>query len=386
MRRTTIAAVAAVLLITIAGVARGHQGFERLELLDVFELEWVSDPQISPDGSRVVYVRNFNDIMADTTRSNLWIADVASGGKRPLTTGTADDSSPRWSPDGSKLLYVSSRDGGNELWLRWMDTGQTAKLTNLTSSPSSISWSPDGQSIAFSMFVPSTPEPFAALPPAPPGADWADPARVMTRLQYRADGAGYLPYGFRHIFVLPADGGTPRRLTSGDYHHGGSVSWMPDSSAIAFSANRRDDWDLERSDSDVYRVAVEDGELTRLTDRFGPDSGPVVSPDGSLIAWTGNDERYQGYQLTQLYVMNSDGSGKRLVSGSLDRDVGSPVWRADGSGLFFQYDDEATPRWPSSRSTVRSPTWRAASADCRSGGRTPAARSRWRATTASPSR
>jgi len=340
MRVSRFFALPALLLMLAPALAAGYQTSDRFEMLDVFQLEWVSDPQISPDGSHVVYVRNFNDIMADTSRSNLWIADVATGDKRPLTTGTANDSSPRWSPDGSKLLYVSSRDGGAELWLRWMDTGQTAKLTSLTGSPNNVAWSPDGGSIAFSMFVPSSPPSFVSLPPAPPGADWATPARVMTRLLYRADGAGYLPYGFSHIFVLPVDGGTPRQLTSGDFNHGGSVSWTPDSSAIVFSANLRDDWDIEPSDSDVYRLTVDDGALTRLTDRFGPDNDPVVSPDGSQIAWTGYDEHYQGYQVTRLYIMNSDGTGQQMISGNLDRDVQSPEWRADGSGLFFQYDDQ----------------------------------------------
>ena len=235
----------ALLLAVAPALAVGQESADRLELIDVFQLEWVSDPQISPDGEQVVYVRNFNDIMADTGRSNLWIADVASGEKRPLTTGTANDFSPRWSPDGSKLLYVSTRDGGAELWLRWMDTGQTAKLTGLTQSPGSVSWSPDGNWIAFSMFVPSSPEPMANLPAAPPGAEWAEPARVMTRLMYRADGAGYLPHGFNHVFVLSADGGTPRQLTEGDFNHGGRLSWTPDSGAVVFSANRRDDWDPE---------------------------------------------------------------------------------------------------------------------------------------------
>jgi len=329
-----------LLLAVVPAMASGYQSSNRLELLDVFQLEWVSDPQISPDGGRIVYVRNFNDIMVDTSRSNLWIADVTSGDKRPLTTGTTNDFSPRWSPDGSKLLYVSTRDGGAELWLRWMDTGDTAKLTSLIHDPSGLSWSPDGRSIAFSMFVPSPPESFVTLPPAPEGAEWAEPARVMTRLRYRADGAGYLPFGFNQIFVLPVDGGTPRQITSGDFSHRGRLSWTPDSSSILFSANRRDDADLEGSDTDVYRVSVAGGELTRLTDRFGPDNGPVMSPDGSKIAWTGYDERYQGYEVTKLYVMNSDGSDKRLVSGGLDRDVQGHTWRADGSGLFFQYDDE----------------------------------------------
>ena len=95
---------------------------------DIFELQRAADPRISPDGSQVVYVRSFMDIMTDRRRSNLWIVDFEGTNHRPLTTGNENDSSPRWSPDGSKLLYVSSFDGSTQLWCRWMDTGQTATM------------------------------------------------------------------------------------------------------------------------------------------------------------------------------------------------------------------------------------------------------------------
>jgi len=121
-----------------------------LSLLDVFELEYVSDPQISPDGSQIVYVRNFMDVMKDTKRSNLWIIRSDGSGNRPLTTGNRNDFSPRWSPDGKKILYMSGSESSVQLYLRWLDTGSTAKLTNLTSPPSSASWSPDGRWIVFS--------------------------------------------------------------------------------------------------------------------------------------------------------------------------------------------------------------------------------------------
>ena len=133
--------------------------------IDVFQIEYASEPRISPDGNRIVYIRNFMDIMKDRRRSNLWIVDATGSRHRPLTTGNRNDGAPRWSPDGRRLLYTSSpaADGSVQIYCRWMDTGQTAKLTNLTSSPGGLVWSPDGRWIAFSMLVPDSPEPFAEL-------------------------------------------------------------------------------------------------------------------------------------------------------------------------------------------------------------------------------
>ena len=103
----------------------------KFSALDVFQLEYASDPQISPDGQQVVYVRQTNDIMTDSTRSNLWIVDSDGENHRPLLSGRSDYSSPRWSPDGSRIAYLSDAEGSQQLYVRWMDTGQTALVTNL---------------------------------------------------------------------------------------------------------------------------------------------------------------------------------------------------------------------------------------------------------------
>jgi acylaminoacyl-peptidase len=219
-----------------------------------------------------------------------------------------------------------------------MDTGQVTELTNVTGSPGNLTWSPDGQSLAMTMLVPDAPPAPAGMPARPQGAQWMDAPIVIDRLRYRSDGRGYRPHGFTHVFVVPADGGTPRQITSGSYDHGGSLSWSPDARSIVFSANR-DNPDYDVRNSEVFEVDVASGALTQLTERFGPDSGPAISPDGSMIAYTGFDDRYQGYQISRLYVMNRDGSGSRVVM-DLDRSVSSPVWAADGRGLYFQFDDE----------------------------------------------
>ena len=312
----------------------------KFEYLDIFDLEYVSDPRISPNGSKVIYVRNFKDVMSDRNLSNLWIVNFDGSDSRPLTTGIQNDFSPRWSPDGKKVLYKSRKDGNVQFYLRWLDTGAEAKLTNLTQSSGSPYWSPDGRYIVFSMFVASSTKPLVTLPSKPEGAKWNDPPIYIDKMNYRADGAGYLKEGYRQLFLLSTDGGTPRQLTTGDFNHGGTVSWTPDNKNILFSANRHEDGEFDPRNSEVYRLNVANGSITSLTNRQGPDNNPVISPDGTKIAYLGFDDRYQGYQVTRLYVMNADGSGKKLVSGGFDRDVGGIHWASDNKGVYFQYTDQ----------------------------------------------
>ena len=320
-------------------LAFGQIDDSRLQPVDVFDLEFASDPRISPDGDHVVYVRNFFDIMTDRARSNLWIVSTDGADHRALTSGTENHSSPRWSPDGTRLLYVSGEGGSAQLHLRWMDSGQSVKLTNLTSPPSALSWSPDGKSIVFSMLVKEKPEAFAPMPPKPDGAEWAEPARVISRLRYRYDGQGYFPDGRRHYFLIPAEGGAPRQLTDGGFDHQGPVSWSPDSKSIVFSANRREDADYQARNTEVYELELADRSVRALTDRSGPDNEPAVSPDGKRIAYTGYDDHLMGYNVARLYVMDRDGANARLATPGFDRDVVNPRWGEDGR-IYFQYDDQ----------------------------------------------
>src|SRR5262245_18485354 len=190
--------------------------------MDDFSLQFAADPQISPDGTQVAYVRRFADVMTDQFCSNLWLVSFDGKDHRPLTSSCRHDSSPRWSPDGKRLLYLSDQEGSAQLYVRWMDTGQTAKLTNLEQAPQSPDWSPDGSLISFVGFVPSEPKSIGKMPAAPKGAKWAEPAVVIDQLVYRFDRKGYIKPGFFHIFVMRPEPGTPRQVTKGDFHHGGS--------------------------------------------------------------------------------------------------------------------------------------------------------------------
>lgn len=311
-----------------------------LELIDVFDLEYISDPQISPDGQHIVYVRNFKDIMTDRNHSNLWIINFDGTNNHPLTTGNQNDFSPRWSPDGKQLLYLSSRDGSTQLYKRWLANGAEAKLTNFVNSPSGTKWSPDGKWIAYTSQVEVENESLIKLPKKPKGADWTEPPIYVDKLIYRRDGGGFVKNAYSQIFVLSSDGGHPRQITSGAFNHFGQFSWSPDSKSIVFSANRHPEWEYDQANSEIHEINLSDGTLKTLTSRKGPDNSPIVSPDGKLIAYLGHDEKYMGYQIDYLYVMNRDGSNARKVSGKLDRQVGSINWDGDGKGVFFRYDDQ----------------------------------------------
>src|SRR2546425_11840719 len=130
--------LALCMLVAFDQLVRAQAPAKRLTINDVFNLQLTTDPQISPDGKRIIYVRQFSDIMDDRRHSNLVIINFDGSNHRPLTTGNFNDTSPRWSPDGSQIIYLSNRDGATQIYRRWLDSGQTAKVTNLTSAPAGI--------------------------------------------------------------------------------------------------------------------------------------------------------------------------------------------------------------------------------------------------------
>ena len=257
-------------------------------------LDWeqVSDPQISPTGLQIVYTRRWVNKIEDRWDSALWIMNADGSKNRFLVKG----SNARWSPDGTRIAYFADGDPkGTQIFVRWMDAeGATSQVTRVTETPSNLSWSPDGggqggQSLAFTMLVKSETPWKISMPAAPEGAKWTPAPRIVDRLHYRRDRIGYVEQGTTQLFLVPAEGGTPRQLTNGDYStselgSGPNYDWTPDGRTIVFDGLRDADADYRYRESYLYAVDVKGGAIRPLVTKKGGWSNPIVSPDGRTVA------------------------------------------------------------------------------------------------------
>lgn len=305
---------------------------DRLSLDTFLEMETVTDPQLSPDGTRILYTRGWVDKMNDRRESALWIMNADGSRNRFLVKG----SNARWSPSGDRIAYVAQAEPrGSQIFVRWMDAeGATSQVTRIEEAPSNLAWSPDGTQLSFTSLVEERTSWPIKMPKPPSGAKWTEPPRIVERLQYRRDRTGFTDNGFRHIFVVPAVGGTPRQITSGQFDHSGS-EWTPDGRSILFSGLRVELDDYQWRESEIYSVDVAEGTIRQLTHRKGPDGNPVISPDGKRVVYSGYDYSRDTWVDRKLYLMNIDGSSPRLVSGDWDRSPSNVEWAADGSGVYF---------------------------------------------------
>jgi dipeptidyl aminopeptidase/acylaminoacyl peptidase len=350
MRRSSTALILAFVIAPLAASSAQEKRSDTLLTVDHYlDFEQVGDPQISPDGKQIVYARRFVNKIDDRWDSALWIMNADGSHNRMLGKGA----SPTWSPDGTRLAYLAEGEPrGTQVWVRYMDAeGASSQITHTDQGPADVRWSPDGKSIGFSMFVPSPRTWKIDMPEAPKGSHWTAAPRYETSLHFKQDRVGFMESGNRHLFVVAADGGTPRQVTRGHWSVGsrfdaldGAVGWdwMPDSRTIVFDGLADSTADLNYRNSNIYAVDVTTGAMRRLTSQDGAWSGPVVSPDGRRIAYRGYTQVKDSYHASELFVMNADGSAAQKVCGELDRDAGDVTWSPDGSGIYYTAADHGT--------------------------------------------
>lgn len=326
---------------------------------DLLRLKLVSDPQLHPDGSKILFVVKGVDADKNRYFSHLWIVSAAgTQPERQFTFGEVLDSSPRWSPDGKQIAFLRTRDTETQIWIIPADGGEARPLTRIAEGRlGNLCWSPDGSRIAFTFS--RTPDQWTKKAQEErEKAGRSSPPRVITRLQFRLDGVGFLD-DRTHIWVAEVATGEATQVTDGDYDDA-SPCWSPDGKSIAFISNRSDDPDEKPYAEDIWLVSSAGGALHKLPTPPGYKEGLAWSPEGKLLAYNGVETQEDPWTPKNKGVWIVAVDGKRAaqkLTVSLDRTVGNvsisdtreafsgtsaPIWSADGQWLFFLASDQGS--------------------------------------------
>lgn len=340
-----IALIAALAVALGAGQAAAAP--KPVEAMDLYRIAQVADPQVSPDGRQIAFLRETRNAMTDRVETELWLARADGGNARLAAGANLRPSAPRWSPTGDRIAFTGNAGEKAQIHVLNLGTGTAKPVSQLKERPRAVTWSPDGRRFAFVMRVEAKPAAFFALPPKPEGATWAADAKVLRAIPYRTDGEGWLKPGFMHVFVIDAEGASgPVQITSGDFDHGAEdarLAWTPDGAEVVFSADRRNDAEGSSNQENLYAVAVETGALRQLTSAKGFETNPAISPDGRMLAFVGWADRPTSYQQSAIFVQPLAGGAARNLTESLDRRAVQPQWDAQGR-LTFLFEDKGVNR------------------------------------------
>lgn len=294
------------------------------------EMHTVSSPQISPDGTRVIYEQSRTNWDADEFDTDLWIADIVTHESHLLTAQAKSSSDAAWSPDGRWIAFLSDRPGilngspagKQQLYVMPAGGGEAQQLTKMDDGVEGFDWAPDSARIAIAAVAPETK---------------AMKDRKDTFGDYQVIRADYRMVHLWLIALPKVDAAgrvtppqEPKLLTSGDAFSVGDFRFSPDGTMIAFSAQRDPDL-ISGFSSDIYTVTVADGVVKKIVATPGPDNHPEWSPDGKQIAYeTSDGSKYFFYTNRRIAVVSSEGGTPRVLTGGFDEDASLLRWGPAG--------------------------------------------------------
>jgi acylaminoacyl-peptidase len=322
---------------------------------DLYNLQIVSDPQISPDGKHVLFCVQNADEKTEKKHSNLWLVNATSGEPRQFTYGDQTDRHPRWSPAGHEIAFLSNRknEKQEQIYLIPFDGGEARPLSDLKGSFAGFEWSPSGAQLLCQFRKKD--EEALEREEDKQKKKLGIVARHITSLEYKANGVGYLPHEKWHIWTINAASGNAQQLTSGPYNET-DPHWSPDGQQILFISNRSADPAQETDADDLYLIPASGGQMRLVETRYGRKLLASFSPDGQWVAYLGREQTGKFYQNSNLYIVPVAGGESRNLSTPFDlhlstatlTDTGSgapqtpPTWSNDGRFIFCQATERGT--------------------------------------------
>jgi dipeptidyl aminopeptidase/acylaminoacyl peptidase len=304
---------------------------------DLFRFSLVSDPQVSPDGRKIAFVRTEFDYKNDAYRKHIWIWDRGLGKTNQFTFGAGLDTEPRWSPSGKDLLFLSSNretEKKPQLYVIRVDGGEAHLVVDLEEGVRSPAWSPDSKHVLFLSRVWTDGKPKSDV-------------KVIKRIRYRENGVGFFPGLRTHLFVSSMTGGKPKQLTKGEFDIQ-AARWSPNGQQIAVVTNIEKDADFTNI-QDIFLLGAKGGEMTRLTRGKHVISNLSWAPSGVEIAYLGHDFHVSTATDVDIWIQPLDGSDSLNLTESFDRSLGRSVagdlrpessdpcavWSPDSDALYF---------------------------------------------------
>ncbi len=313
---------------------------------DMLAMDRISDPQVSPDGSLVVFGLRTTDLEANRGRSDLWLVGTDGTGLRQLTTSTAGEWNARWAPDGKSIYFLSTRSGSAQVWRLPLAGGEARQVTDLPLDVNALTVGPKGKQLALSLMV---------FPECETGCLCCTEKRLAEEKAKKSSGRIYTKLLYRHwdtwrdgrrqhVYVVDTKGGKPRDLMLGMDADAPTVPWggpeemvfTPDGKGIVFTAKDEGREAAWSTNYDLWFVPVDgSAKPKRLTAANKAwDTLPVFSKDGKTLAYIAMER--PGYEADRFQLMLMDWpSGKtRSLTKDWDRSPSSIVWAKDGKTIY----------------------------------------------------